>query len=62
MGQNAKLSIKENFHLYEKKVETIKILRQVNKSTAAVAELKGIAKTIPNQSMLINAVVCRSKR
>ena len=40
-----------------KKVETIEILRQTNKSTAALAELKGIAKTIPNQAMLINAIV-----
>ncbi|NLB63721.1 MAG: hypothetical protein GX801_06390 [Fibrobacter sp.] len=38
-------------------VETIEILRQTNKATAALAELKGIAKTIPNQAMLINAVV-----
>lgn len=28
-----------------------------NKSTAVSAELKGIAKTIPNQAMLINAIV-----
>ena len=33
------------------KVETIEILRQTNKSTAALAELKGIAKTIPNQAI-----------
>ena len=30
------------------KVETIKILRQSTKTAAALAELKGIAKTIPN--------------
>lgn len=38
------------------KVETIEILRQTNKATAALSELKGIAKTIPNQAMLINAI------
>lgn len=39
------------------KVETIKILRSANKASLAIAELKGIAQTIPNQKMLINAVV-----
>lgn len=45
-----------------KKVETIEILRQTNKSTAALAELKGIAKTIPNQAMLINAIVLQEAK
>lgn len=44
------------------KVETIKILRQVNKSAAALAELKGIAKTIPNQTMLVNAIVLQEAK
>lgn len=44
------------------KVETIEILRQTNKSTAALAELKGIAKTIPNQEMLINAIVLQEAK
>ena len=44
------------------KVETIKILRQANKATAALAELKGIAKTIPNQLMLINAIVLQEAK
>lgn len=43
-------------------VETIAILRQANKATAALAELKGIAKTIPNQAMLINAIVLQEAR
>jgi len=37
-------------------METIEILTQTFKSTAALAELKGIAKTIPNQVMLINTI------
>ena len=37
--------------------ETIKILKQENKSRSAIAELKGIAKIIPNQSILINAII-----
>lgn len=44
------------------KIETIRILRQESKSAAALAELKGIAKTIPNQSMLINAVVLQEAK
>jgi Fic family protein len=44
------------------KVETIQILRQTNKSAAALAELKGIAKTIPNQAMLINAIVLQEAK
>ncbi len=44
------------------KLETIKILKQESKAAAALAELKGIAKTIPNQSMLINAVVLREAK
>ena len=44
------------------KVETIEILRQTNKSVAALSELKGIAKTIPNQAMLINAIVLQEAK
>ena len=44
------------------KVETMALLRQTNRSTAALAELKGIAKTIPNQAMLINAIVLQEAK
>ncbi len=44
------------------KIETLRILRQESKSAAALAELKGIAETIPNQSMLINAVVLQEAK
>jgi Fic family protein len=43
-------------------VETLAILRQVSKSSSALGELKGIAKTIPNQAMLINAVVLKEAK
>jgi Fic family protein len=43
-------------------VETLKILRQTAKTASAIAELKGIAKTIPNQRMLINAVVLQEAK
>lgn len=38
-------------------METIEVLRQANKSTAALAELKEIAKTVLCQAMPINAIV-----
>jgi Fic family protein len=44
------------------KVETIKILREANKAALAIAELKGIAQTIPNQKMLINAVILQEAK
>ncbi len=39
------------------KVETLKVLRQLSKSAQLLGELKGIAKTIPNQAILFNNVV-----
>lgn len=62
MGQNTPHYNLENLPPLKEKVETIKILRQTNKSTAALAELKGIAKTIPNQAMLINAIVLQEAK
>jgi cell filamentation protein, protein adenylyltransferase len=44
------------------KIETINVLRRESKAAAALAELKGVAKTIPNQSMLINAVVLQEAK
>jgi len=44
------------------KVETINILRQATKAAAALAELKGIAKIIPNQTMLVNAIVLQEAK
>ena len=41
------------------KIESVKILRQVIKSSVALAELKGIANTLPNPSILLNAVVLK---
>lgn len=40
-------------------VETIAVLRQVSKSAVALAELKGLTKTLPNPQILINAVVLK---
>jgi Fic family protein len=62
MGQNAPHYNLNKLPPPREKVETIEILRQTNKSTAALAELKGIAKTIPNQAMLINAIVLQEAK
>lgn len=62
MGQKAPRFILDKLPPPREKVETIKILRQTNKSTAVLAELKGIAKTIPNQAMLINAIVLQEAK
>lgn len=43
-------------------IETLEILRQLSKSSTALGELKGIAKIIPNQAMLINAVVLQEAK
>ena len=45
-----------------KKVETVKILRQLSKTAQSLGELKGIAKTIPNQTILVNAVVLQEAK
>jgi Fic family protein len=62
MGQNAPHSKLDKLPPLREKVETIEILRQTNKSSAALAELKGLARTIPNQAMLINAIVLREAK
>jgi Fic family protein len=40
-------------------VETIAILKQESKTAVALAELKGLSKTLPNPNILINAVVLK---
>ena len=40
----------------QQKLETIKILRKAVDANKALAELKGLGETIPNQSMLINSL------
>lgn len=62
MGQDAPYFKLELLPPPREKVETIEILRQTNKSTAALAELKGIAKTIPNQAMLVNSIVLQEAK
>ncbi len=44
------------------KIETVKILRQLVKSSVALAELKGLAKILPNPAILLNALVLKEAR
>ena len=37
-------------------IESKEILRQVNKANRALAELKGVAATIPNEAILISTL------
>jgi len=62
MGQDAPYRILDKLPPQREKIETIEILRETNKATAALSELKGIANTIPNQSMLVNAIVLQEAK
>ena len=42
---------------YKENVETSSVLKQLSITSRALAELKGIAKTMPNQNILINAIM-----
>lgn len=44
------------------KTETVKILRQLVKSSVALAELKGIARILPNPEILLNAIILKEAR
>ena len=44
------------------KIETVKILKQLVKSSVALAELKGSALTLPNPEILLNAVILKEAR
>lgn len=48
--------------VYHPKVETVPVLRQVVKSAIALAELKGLAHTLPNPTILLNAVILKEAR
>ena len=47
----------------EKKwIETVPVLRQLVKSSVVLAELKGLANTLPNPQILLNAVILKEAR
>ncbi len=44
------------------KIETVKVLRQLVKASVALAELKGMAKILPNPDILLNAIILKEAR
>jgi len=46
----------------DEKVETIDVLKALNSANKALAELKGLAKKLPNQSMLVNTIALREAK
>lgn len=57
MGHKAPYPPLRNLPLPKEKYETIRILKQASISASLLGEMKGIAQTLPNQSMLVNAIV-----
>lgn len=62
MGQDVPYRILDKLPPQSEKVEMLEILRESNKAPAALAELKGITNTIPNQSMLVNAIILQEAK
>jgi len=46
----------------DEKVISVEMMQQVNKANKALAELKGFAKKLPNQSMLVNTISLREAK
>lgn len=46
----------------DEKIISVKMMRAVNNANKALAELKGYAKKLPNQSMLVNTIVLREAK
>jgi len=46
----------------DEKVISVEIMKDVNKANKALAELKGYAKKLPNQSMLVNTIALREAK
>ncbi len=44
------------------KIETVKVLQQLVKSSTALAELKGVSHTLPNPDILLNAVILKEAK
>ncbi len=41
----------------KKEIETKRVLKQLSRASRSLAELKGVARTMPNQNILINAIM-----
>ena len=46
----------------DEKILTIEIMKALNKANRTLAELKGIAQKLPNQSVLINTLALREAK
>ncbi|MFK7785099.1 MAG: Fic family protein [Crocinitomicaceae bacterium] len=62
MGHKAPHPELTNLPLPKEKYETIAILKQASISASLLGEMKGIAHTLPNQSMLVNAIVLQEAK
>ena len=43
-------------------LETIEVMRQLNRANRKLAELRGVAQTIPNESILINTLALQEAK
>ncbi|MDG1333645.1 MAG: Fic/DOC family N-terminal domain-containing protein [Crocinitomicaceae bacterium] len=62
MGLKAPHPDLTNLPLPKEKFETIAILKQASISAGLLGEMKGIAQTLPNQAMLVNAIVLQEAK
>ena len=62
MGHKAPYPELCNLPLPKDKYETIRVLKQASISASLLGEMKGIAQTLPNQSMLVNAIVLQEAK
>ena len=62
MGHGAPHPELTNLPLPKEKFETIAILKQASISAGLLGEMKGIAQTLPNQAMLVNAIVLQEAK
>jgi len=62
MGQNTPHKKLEKLPLKRDLFETLKVLKADSNASRVLGELKGIAQTMPNQAMLINAVVLQEAK
>ena len=46
----------------DEKIITIEVLKALNRANKALAELKGLAKKLPNQTMLVNTIALREAK
>lgn len=62
MGQNTLYSKLDRLPPKKEWIETLEILKMDSRASRALGELKGIAETMPNQAMLVNAVVLQEAK